>query len=112
MGHDASGWTALAFAHASSYHARDQWWSRRKTRHPSDPSVAGDSNGPRIRQLKENSMEDLARRQQQAQKRRKRNASRRGVALLMVLGAITVLTVFLTELQQEVSAGFAAALAD
>jgi general secretion pathway protein K len=57
-------------------------------------------------------MDDEKRRKQEAQKRRKRNASRRGVALLMVLGAITVLTVFLTELQQETSAGFAAALAD
>lgn len=45
-------------------------------------------------------------------KRRKRQAERRGVALLMVLGAITVLTVFLTELQQETSAELAAALAD
>ncbi len=57
-------------------------------------------------------MEDLEHRKQETRKRRKRNASRRGVALLMVLGAITVLTVFLTELQQETSAGFAAALAD
>ncbi len=57
-------------------------------------------------------MDDLECRKQETRKRRKRNASRRGVALLMVLGAITVLTVFLTELQQETSAGFAAALAD
>lgn len=57
-------------------------------------------------------MDDMARQKQEARKRRKRNADRRGVALLMVLGAITVLTVFLTELQQETSAGFAAALAD
>jgi general secretion pathway protein K len=62
--------------------------------------------------LKENSVDDATRRKLEAHKRRKRNASRRGVALLMVLGAITVLTVFLTELQQETSAGFAAALAD
>jgi len=55
---------------------------------------------------------DIARQKQAANKRRKRNADRRGVALLMVLGAITVLTVFLTELQQETSATFASALAD
>jgi general secretion pathway protein K len=55
---------------------------------------------------------DIAQHKQAAQKRRKRNADRRGVALLMVLGAITVLTVFLTELQQETSATFASALAD
>ncbi|HMY14760.1 MAG TPA: type II secretion system protein GspK [Polyangium sp.] len=57
-------------------------------------------------------MDEAARLMLLAQKRRKRNANRRGVALLMVLGAITVLTVFLTELQQETSATFAAALAD
>ena len=57
-------------------------------------------------------MNDIRARKQNVMKRRKRQASRRGVALLMVLGAITVLTVFLTELQQETSAGFAAALAD
>jgi len=45
-------------------------------------------------------------------KRFKRAKERRGIALLMVLGAITVLTVFLTELQQETTAEFAAALAD
>jgi general secretion pathway protein K len=55
---------------------------------------------------------DIARQKQAARKRRQRNADRRGVALLMVLGAITVLTVFLTELQQETSATFASALAD
>jgi len=57
-------------------------------------------------------VDDAFRQKLTAHERRKRNASRRGVALLMVLGAITVLTVFLTELQQETSAGFAAALAD
>ncbi|MBK9262452.1 MAG: general secretion pathway protein GspK [Polyangiaceae bacterium] len=57
-------------------------------------------------------MDELRTRKMKIMKRRKRQASRRGVALLMVLGAITVLTVFLTELQQETSAGFAAALAD
>ncbi len=45
-------------------------------------------------------------------RRRRRNRERRGVALLMVLGAITVLTVFLTELQTETTAELAAALAD
>ncbi|NUQ76516.1 MAG: general secretion pathway protein GspK [Polyangiaceae bacterium] len=46
--------------------------------------------------------------------RRERLARRkaRGVALVMVLGAITVLTVFLTELQEETSASLAAALAE
>ncbi len=57
-------------------------------------------------------MDDSRSRQKAAMKRNKRRASRRGVALLMVLGAITVLTVFLTELQQETTAGFASALAD
>lgn len=57
-------------------------------------------------------MDEATRQMLQARKRRTRNANRRGVALLMVLGAITVLTVFLTELQQETSATFAAALAD
>ena len=37
---------------------------------------------------------------------------RRGVALVMVLGAITVLTVFLTQLQAETSAELSAALAE
>ncbi|MFO0759910.1 MAG: type II secretion system protein GspK [Byssovorax sp.] len=45
-------------------------------------------------------------------KRRKQKRSRRGVALIMVLGAITVLTVFLTELQEETSSELASALAD
>lgn len=45
-------------------------------------------------------------------RRRKRAADRRGVALIMVLGAITVLTVFLTELQEETSSELSAALAD
>jgi general secretion pathway protein K len=62
--------------------------------------------------LKEKFVNDIDRQKQNARQRRKRNADRRGVALLMVLGAITVLTVFLTELQQETSATFASALAD
>ena len=37
---------------------------------------------------------------------------KRGVALVMVLGAITVLTVFLTDLQQQTSAELSAALAE
>ncbi len=45
-------------------------------------------------------------------KLRRRRSNQRGVALLMVLGAITVLTVFLTELQQDVSADLAAAFAE
>lgn len=44
--------------------------------------------------------------------RRKRRVDRRGVALVMVLGAITVLTVFLTELQEETSSELSAALAE
>jgi general secretion pathway protein K len=47
------------------------------------------------------------------QRRRRRAAeSRRGVALVMVLGAIVVLTVFLTQVQEDSSSGLAAALAD
>jgi general secretion pathway protein K len=44
-------------------------------------------------------------------KRRKR-AEKRGVALIMVLGAIAVLSVFLTELQEDTSADLSAALAE
>lgn len=43
---------------------------------------------------------------------RRRAARRRGVALVMVLGAITVLTVFLVELQEDTSASLAAALSE
>jgi general secretion pathway protein K len=43
---------------------------------------------------------------------RKRARERRGVALVMVLAAITVLTVFLTQLQDETSADLSAALAE
>ena len=43
---------------------------------------------------------------------KKRRADRRGVALVMVLGAITILTVFLTELQEETSSELSAALAE
>jgi len=43
---------------------------------------------------------------------KRRRASKRGVALVMVLGALTVLTVFLTELQEETSSELAAALAE
>src|SRR5262245_14003365 len=45
-------------------------------------------------------------------RRPKPRADRRGVALVMVLGAITVLTVFLTELQEETSAELSSALAE
>lgn len=44
--------------------------------------------------------------------RQRRRARRRGVALIMVLGAITVLTVFLTELQESTTADLSAALAE
>jgi general secretion pathway protein K len=47
-----------------------------------------------------------------ATKRRKRRANERGVALIIVLGAITILTVFLTELQEGTSANVAAAVAE
>lgn len=45
-------------------------------------------------------------------RRRRRLRHRRGVALVMVLGAITVLTVFLTQLQEETSAELSSALAE
>jgi general secretion pathway protein K len=45
-------------------------------------------------------------------KRRKKRADERGVALILVLGAITVLTVFLTQLQEETTSDLAAALAE
>jgi general secretion pathway protein K len=44
--------------------------------------------------------------------RRKRRADERGIALILVMGAITVLTVFLTQLQDETSSELAAALAE
>lgn len=47
-----------------------------------------------------------------ARRRFRRRRDRRGVALIMVLGAITVLTVFLTDLQEETSTELSAALAD
>jgi general secretion pathway protein K len=43
---------------------------------------------------------------------RRARSRRRGVALIMVLGAITLLTVFLTELQDETSSELSAALAE
>jgi general secretion pathway protein K len=45
-------------------------------------------------------------------KRRRRKADKRGVALVMTLGAITVLTVFLTELQEDTSAELSSALTE
>lgn len=45
-------------------------------------------------------------------KGRARNAERRGVALIMVLGAITILAVLMAEFQDEASSEAAAALAD
>jgi len=48
----------------------------------------------------------------QAMERRKKRAQKRGIALIMVLGAITILTVFLTELQTDTTAAVAGALAD
>ena len=44
--------------------------------------------------------------------RRKRRTDERGVALILVLGSITLLTVFLTQLQEETSSELAAALAE
>lgn len=44
--------------------------------------------------------------------RGRRRLDQRGVALVMVLGAITVLTVFLTELQEETSSELSAALSE
>jgi general secretion pathway protein K len=49
---------------------------------------------------------------QRAILRRKQRGKKRGIALIMVLGAITILTVFLTELQTDTSAALAGALAD
>ena len=40
--------------------------------------------------------------------RRKQRGKKRGIALIMVLGAITILTVFLTELQTDTSAALRA----
>ncbi|WP_437975912.1 type II secretion system protein GspK [Sorangium sp. So ce295] len=51
-------------------------------------------------------------RRARARRRLRSRRDRRGVALVMVLGAITVLTVFLTELQEETSTELSAALAD
>src|SRR5512137_608507 len=43
---------------------------------------------------------------------RRRRRKERGVALILVLGAITVLTVMLTEFQDDTSADLATAVAD
>src|SRR5262245_34828383 len=48
----------------------------------------------------------------EAMKRRKARGRKRGIALIRVLGAITILTVFLTELQTDTSAAVAGALAE
>jgi len=45
-------------------------------------------------------------------RRRRARRDRRGIALVMVLGAIAVLTIFLTELQEETTAELSAALAE
>ena len=45
-------------------------------------------------------------------RRARSRRDKRGVALIMVLGTITILTVFLTEVQQESSSALAAAVAD
>jgi general secretion pathway protein K len=47
-----------------------------------------------------------------AKRRRPRRADKRGVALVMTLGAITVLTVFLTELQDQTASELSAALSE
>jgi general secretion pathway protein K len=47
-----------------------------------------------------------------ARRRRPKRADKRGVALVMTLGAITVLTVFLTELQDQTAAELSAALSE
>jgi general secretion pathway protein K len=44
--------------------------------------------------------------------RRRRRVDERGIALIMVMGSITLLTVFLTQLQEQTSASLAAALAE
>jgi general secretion pathway protein K len=44
--------------------------------------------------------------------RRRTRADERGIALILVLGAITVLTVFLTQLQEDTSSELAAALSE
>ncbi|MBX3193281.1 MAG: general secretion pathway protein GspK [Labilithrix sp.] len=49
--------------------------------------------------------------QRRAEKRKKRRAKERGIALVMVMGAIAVLTVMLAEFQDETSAELAAATA-
>jgi len=47
-----------------------------------------------------------------AKRRRPKRADKRGVALVMTLGAITVLTVFLTELQDQTASELSAALSE
>lgn len=44
--------------------------------------------------------------------RRKRRMDQRGIALILVLGSITLLTVFLTQLQEETSAELSAAISE
>ncbi|HSO00861.1 MAG TPA: hypothetical protein VLS89_21365 [Candidatus Nanopelagicales bacterium] len=45
-------------------------------------------------------------------RRRRPRRERRGVALILVIGAVAILTLFLTELQEQTSAELSAALAD
>lgn len=53
-----------------------------------------------------------AHRRQKLRERTRRMRKRRGVALILVLGALVILTVFVTQLQEQTSAALSAALAE
>ncbi len=57
-------------------------------------------------------MSELTRRQSPRGAKKQAKAERRGVALVMVLGALSILTVLLAEFQEEASAEQSAAIAD
>jgi general secretion pathway protein K len=61
-----------------------------------------------VRELKQRLLADRA----EKRRRRRKKADERGIALILVLGAITVLTVFLTQLQESTSSDVAAALSE
>lgn len=57
-------------------------------------------------------MSELEQKQTPKRRRRRRKADKRGVALIMVLGSLTVLTMFLTEIQEETTAELSSAMSE
>src|SRR5262249_49521603 len=107
LGQHAAGRAVRTLALPGEDHARPEGRRRRQAGQAHDQGGGRHAAAARLRggQVTMASLRELA-------KVRKRRRQRRGVALIMVLGAITVLTVFLTELQEETSAELSAALAE